>query len=272
MSSVTIDTSYSASQYWRDFISFRELIFFLVWRDIVTRYKQSFLGISWSVFRPVLTVGMMTIIFGYLAKFPAGDVPYPALVLAGLMPWQFFTSSLQSSTTSVTGATALVQRVYFPRLILPFASIMVNLVDFLITSVIMAGILIWYKFIPDWRLFTIPFFMLLAVGASLGIGLWLSVFNVRFRDIKDIVPIITQIGTYVSPVGYSVSVVPEKYQLLYSLNPMVGIIDGFRWAILGGEHHIFMPALIVSVVFTLATFSSGVWFFTRAERTFPDVI
>jgi len=269
---VVLESGNAEKQYWKDLWDFRELFFFLAWRDFIVRYKQTVLGVVWSFARPIFTMVVMTVVFGNLAKLPSDGAPYAVLVFAALLPWQFFTTSLTTSTNSVISSKALISKVYFPRLLLPPSSIMVNLVDFLIAFIIMICLLAWYGIMPGLRILTIPFFLCIAIMASLGAGLWMSALNVRFRDIQNIVPIIIQLGTYISPVAYSASVIPEKYRLIYSLNPMVGAIDGFRWAIIGGDFQIYMPGLALSILLTSLVFISGVWYFRKTEQVFADVI
>lgn len=269
---VVLESGNTEKQYWKDLWDFRELFFFLAWRDFIVRYKQTVLGVVWSFARPIFTMVVMTVVFGNLAKLPSDGAPYAVLVFAALLPWQFFTTSLTTSTNSVISSKALISKVYFPRLLLPPSSIMVNLVDFLIAFIIMICLLVWYGIMPGLRILTIPLFLCIAIMASLGAGLWMSALNVRFRDIQNIVPIIIQLGTYISPVAYSASVIPEKYRLIYSLNPMVGAIDGFRWAIIGGDFQIYMPGLALSILLTSLVFISGVWYFRKTEQIFADVI
>ncbi len=267
-----IEPGKKAKQYWRDLWNYRELFYFLAWRDILVRYKQTVIGIAWSVIRPLLTMMVFTVVFGKLAKLPSEGVPYPILVFAAMLPWQFFANSLSESSNSLINNANMLSKVYFPRLIVPTSSVIVSLVDFMISFVILAALMVWYHFIPDWRMLTLPLFLLLALLAAFGFGLWMAALNVKYRDFRYIVPFIVQFGLYISPVGFSSSVVPEKWRLLYSINPMVGVIDGFRWAILGGETQIFWPGFAISVTLTLLIFILGIWYFRKMERTFADVI
>lgn len=266
-----IEPGKSIKQYWRDLWKCRELFYFLSWRDILVRYKQTVIGIAWSVIRPFLTMVVFTIIFGRLAKFPSEGVPYPILVYAAMLPWQFFSNSLAESSNSLLDNANMLSKVYFPRLIVPASSVIVSLVDFFISFFILVLLMVWYSFIPDWRIVTLPLFLILAFLASFGFGLWFASLNVKYRDFRYIVPFVVQFGLYISPVGFSSSVVPEKWRLLYSLNPMVGVIDGFRWAILGGTS-LYWPGFLLSTALTVVIFLIGLRYFRNTERTFADII
>ena len=267
-----IEAGRTEGQYWKDIWHYRELFYFLAWRDILVRYKQTVIGIAWSLIRPLLTMVVFTIIFGKLAKLPSGGVPYPILVFAAMLPWQFFSNSLSESSNSLIANSNLLSKIYFPRIIMPTSSVIVSLVDFLISSVILALLMIWYKFIPDWRIVTLPFFLMLALFASLGFGLWIAALNVKYRDFRYIIPFIVQFGLYISPVGFSSSIVPGKWRFLYSINPMVGVIDGFRWALLGQNIQLYWPGFLLSIGLTLLVFLYGLRYFRMTERTFADVI
>jgi lipopolysaccharide transport system permease protein len=269
---LVIEAGRTERHYWRDLWRFRELLYFLSWRDILVRYKQTVIGVAWSVIRPVLTMIVFTVIFGKLAKFPSGNAPYAILVYAAMLPWQFFANALSESSNSLISNANMISKVYFPRLIVPTSAVVVSLVDFLISFAVLAVLMIWYRFMPPWQIITVPLFLLLALMASLGFSLWLSALNVKYRDFRYIVPFIVQFGLYVSPVGFSSSVVPEKWRLLYSLNPMVGVIDGFRWAILGGEAQIYWPGFLLSSGLTLLILFGGVRYFRKTERIFADII
>jgi lipopolysaccharide transport system permease protein len=270
---LVIEAGRTELHYWRDIWRYRELFYFLAWRDILVRYKQTVIGIAWSVLRPLLTMIVFTIIFGKLAKFPSeGAAPYPILVFAAMLPWQFFANSISEASTSLIGNTNLISKVYFPRLIIPGSSVITSFVDFLISGALLVGLMAWYRFVPSWRILTLPLFISIAFAASMGVGLWLTALNVRYRDFRYIVPFIVQFGLYLSPVGFSSTVIPEKWRLLYSLNPMVGVIDGFRWAILGGESHIYLPGFLLSLLVVAFLFSWGIWYFRATEETFADVI
>ena len=259
--------------YWRDIWRYRELFYILAWRDILVRYKQTVIGAAWALIRPFLTMVVLTIVFNKVAKLPApGSVPYPLLVFAAMLPWQFFSTALSESSSSVVGNANLISKVYFPRLIVPAGSVITSFVDFLITLGLLAAMLVWYGFLPDWRLVTLPLFIALAFGAAFGAGLWLCALNVKYRDFRYVIPFVVQFGLYVSPVGFSSDKIPENWRLLYSCNPMVGVIDGFRWALLRGEFALWWPSILTSVLLTSALCVSGFWYFRRTERGFVDII
>lgn len=258
--------------YWSDLWQYRELFYFLAWRDIMVRYKQTVIGILWSVIRPFLTMVVFTVIFGNLAKLPSNGVPYPILVFVAMLPWQFFANSLSESSGALLSNANMLTKVYFPRLIMPASAVIVSLVDFFISFVMLIFIMVFYQFIPSWRIITLPLFLLLALIAALGIGLWLSALNVKYRDFKYIVPFIVQFGLYVSPVGFSSDIVPPQWRLLYSLNPMVGAIDGFRWAIIGGKSIIYWPGFLLSCGVAIVFFVWGILYFRKMEQSFADII
>jgi lipopolysaccharide transport system permease protein len=267
-----IEAGRAEAQYWKDLWRYRELFYFLAWRDILVRYKQTVIGVAWALIRPFLTMVVFTVVFGQLAKLPSEGVPYPILVFAAMLPWQFFANSLSECSNSLLANANMIAKVYFPRLIVPTSAVIVSFVDFLISGMILLALMIWYNFVPDWRILTLPLFILIALAAAIGAGLWLAALNVQYRDFRYIVPFMVQFGLYISPVGFSSNVVPEKWRLLYSLNPMVGVIDGFRWAILGGESKIYLPGFILSVALVGLLLVSGIWYFRKMERTFADVI
>ena len=268
-----IEAGRGERQYWRDLWTYRELFYFLAWRDILVRYKQTVIGIAWAVIRPFATMVVFTVVFSRIAKLPApGAVPYALLVMAAMLPWQFFSTALSESSNSLIGNANLISKIYFPRLIIPAGSVITSFVDFLITLGLMAALMLWYHFLPDWHIFLLPAFVVLAFGCSFGIGLWLCALNVEYRDFRYIVPFIVQFGLYISPVGFSSAIVPEKWRLLYSLNPMVGVIDGFRWCLLRGESPFQLSAFLISAFITVVLCASGVWYFRKMERTFADVI
>jgi lipopolysaccharide transport system permease protein len=268
-----IEAGRGAKNYWRDLWRYRELFYFLAWRDILVRYKQTAIGIAWALVRPFLTMLVFTFIFSRVAKLPApGSVPYALLVFAAMLPWQFFSTALSEASNSLIGNSNLISKVYFPRLIVPAGSVITSFVDFLITLGLMAGMMVWYGFLPDWRLLTLPLFIALAFGSAFGAGLWLCALNVRYRDFRYIVPFIVQFGLYLSPVGFSSNIVPEGLRLIYALNPMVGVIDGFRWALLRGQSPLAGYALIASILVTSVLCLSGIWYFRRTEKTFADII
>lgn len=267
-----IEPGRSERHYWKDLWRYRELFWFLSWRDILVRYKQTAIGVAWSVVRPFLTMVVFTVVFGKLARLPSEGVPYPIMVFAAMLPWQFFSNSLSECSSSLIANANLLTKVYFPRLVVPASAVIVSLVDFFISFAILALLMVWYGFSPDWRIITLPLFLGLAFAASFGFGLWFAALNVKYRDFRYVVPFVVQFGLYVSPVGFSSSVVPEKWRLLYALNPMVGVIDGFRWAILGGKAPLYWPGFWLSSSLTLLVFLLGVKYFRRTERAFADVI
>jgi lipopolysaccharide transport system permease protein len=269
---LVIEAGRTESQYWKDLWRYRELFYFLAWRDILVRYKQTVIGIAWALIRPFLTMIVFTIVFGQLAKLPSEGVPYPILVFAAMLPWQFFANALSECSNSLITNANLISKVYFPRLIVPTSAVITSFVDFLVSGMILLALMAWYNFVPSWRILTLPLFILIAFAAAMGGGLWLSALNVKYRDFRYIVPFIVQFGLYISPVGFSSSIVPEQWRLLYSLNPMVGVIDGFRWAILGGEAKLYWPGFTLSVGLVALLFVSSIWYFRKMERSFADVI
>ncbi|MCL4385558.1 MAG: ABC transporter permease [Actinobacteria bacterium] len=269
---IIIEPGRAEKNYWRDLWRYRELFYFLSWRDILVRYKQTVIGIAWSVIRPVLTMVVFTIIFGKIAKLPSGNVPYPIMVFTALLPWQFFASALQDSSNSLIGNANMISKVYFPRMIVPASSIIVAFVDFLVSFILLALLMVWYRFVPSYKIIFIPLFLLMALIFSFGAGLLISALNVKYRDFKYIVPFIVQFGLYVSPVGFSSNVVPVKWRFLYSLNPMVGVIDGFRWAILGKGIDFYFTGFTLSIILIFITLAIGIWYFRKTEKTFADRI
>ncbi len=259
--------------YWTDLWRYRELFLILAWRDVAVRYKQTIIGVAWAVIRPFLTVVVFTVIFGKLAGLPSdGTVPYALMVFAGMLPWYLFATSLGEASNSLVSNANLLSKVYFPRLIVPCATVVVSLIDFLISFVILAGMMLWYRFSPSPQILLLPLFIVLALLASIGPGLWITSLNVKYRDFRYVIPFIVQFGLYVSPVGFSSSVVPEKWRLLYNLNPMVGVIDGFRWCILGGDSPLYWPGFLVSLAIVAFFLWLGVSRFRRMEKTFADII
>ncbi len=268
-----IEAGRAEQQYWRDLWHFRELFYILAWRDILVRYKQTVIGIAWAVIRPFVTVVVFTLVFNRIAKLEAPEgVPYALFVSVAMMPWQFFASALSEASGSLLNNSGLISKVYFPRLIIPAGSVITSLVDFAITLVMLAVLMVWYQYAPDWRVLTLPLFILLAFAAALGSGLFLCALNVKYRDFRYVVPFIVQFGLYVSPVGFSSTKVPEHLRWLYDLNPMVGVIDGFRWACLRGTVPLEMHTLASSVVVIAAMCAYGMWYFRKTEKIFADVI
>ena len=262
----------TARRYMRDLWRYRELFVFLAWRDLLVRYKQTVVGVAWSIIRPVVTLLILTLVFGKLGKMPSGGVPYPLLVLCALLPWQFFSNAFVETGNSVVANSNLVSKVYFPRLIIPASSVTVSLVEFLISLVFLLVLLFVYRFVPPPAVVFFPLFALLALLSAFAAGVWAAALMVRYRDVRFIIPFAAQFGLYISPVGFFSKVVPEKLRFVYSLNPMVGVIDGFRWSILGGEQTLYWPGLVFSIVSVLLLLVTGTRYFRRTERTFADVI
>jgi len=265
-----IEAGHAERNYWHDIWRYRELFWFLAWRDILVRYKQTVLGITWALLQPFLTMLVFTVVFGKVAKLPSHGVPYPILVFAGLLPWQFFSRALSESSMSLITNTNLISKVYFPRLIVPAGSVVVSLVDFLISFVLLGLLMIWYGFFPGSRMLGLIALVPVAVLAATGPGLLISALNVRYRDFRYIIPFVVQLGVYISPVGFSSDVIPQKWRLLYSLNPLVGVIDAFRWAITGSP--IYAPSLVISGIMIVVLLALGIWYFRKTERTFADII
>lgn len=271
-SETIIEAGRGARHYWRDLWQYRELFYFLAWRDLLVRYKQTVVGVAWSLIRPVMTMLVFTVIFGKIAQLPSDGAPYPILVFSALLPWQFFANALTESGNSLIINSSMVSKIYFPRMIIPTSSVIVSFVDFLISFALLGVLMGLYRFTPSWRIVTLPLFVLLASGAAMGGGLWLAALNVRYRDFRHLVPFVVQIGLYLSPVGFSSGVIPDRWRLLYSLNPLVGVIDGFRWAILGGEATVYWPGFALSSAAVALIFAGGVRYFRHTERTFADRI
>ncbi len=267
---LVIEAGKGERQYWRDILRYRELFYFLSWRDVLVRYKQTVIGIAWAVLRPFLTMLVFTG-FGALTKLPSEGVPYPLLTFAALLPWQFFSNALTESSGSLITNANMITKIYFPRLVIPTSAVVVSFIDFAISFTIFAGLMLWYRFIPPASIFLMPLFALLCFAVAMGSGLWFAALTVKYRDFRYIVPFIVQIGLYVSPVAYSSSIVPVKYQFLYSLNPLVGIIDGFRWSMLGT---IAFPSVsvLVAVAVALVMNVTGIVYFRKTERAFADII
>lgn len=271
MTQLVIEAGRTEGQYWRDLWRYKELFYFLAWRDLLVRYKQTFVGVGWSIIRPLLTMIVLSVVFGKLGKMPSGGVPYPLLVFCGMLPWQFFAAAMSDSGNSLVLNSNLISKVYFPRLIVIVSSVIASFVDFLISAVFLIALMVWYRYAPPMEVFFLPLLVILAFGASLGVGLWIAALMVEYRDFRFIVPFVVQFGLYVSPVGFQSSVVPERFRLLYSLNPMVGILDGFRWCLLGSTN-LYWPAVALAGIEVAALITSGIWYFRRTEQTFADVI
>jgi homopolymeric O-antigen transport system permease protein len=270
---LVIEPGRSFKHYWHDLWRYRELFYILAWRDVAVRYKQTVIGIAWALIRPFVTMIVFTVVFNKVAGLqPPGAVPYPLLVFAGMLPWQFFSTALSESSSSVVGNANLISKVYFPRMIIPAGAVITSFVDFAITLGLMALMMAWYGFLPDWRVLILPLFIVLAFGSAFGAGLWFSSLNVKYRDFRYVIPFFVQFGVYISPVGFSSEKIPQIWRLLYSLNPMVGVIDGFRWTLLRGESPLEPFALIASVLIMALLCISGFWYFRKTERGFVDVI
>lgn len=269
---LVIEAGRAERHYWRDLWRYRELLFFLAWRDILVRYKQTTIGMVWALGRPLITMLVFTLVFSKLARLPSEGAPYPILVFAALLPWQFFSSGFSSAGDSLIGNAGMISKVYFPRLVIPASALIVSFVDFLFSCVILVGLMIWYGFAPNLRMFALPLLILVAFAAAMGAGLWVAALNVKYRDFRIIVPFVVQFGLYISPVGFSSTIVPEQWRLLYSLNPMVGVIEGFRWAILGGATQLYWPGFLLSLFLVLVTLVTGIAYFRKTEKTFADEI
>ena len=272
---LVIEAGRAERQYWRDLWRYRELFYFLAWRDILVRYKQTAIGVAWALIRPLLTMLVFTVIYSKVAGLPSGGIPYALLVFAALLPWQFFATALAEASASLIGNANLISKVYFPRLIVPASAVITSLVDFAISFLILLGLFAWYRFVPGWQFLTLPLWVGWAFLAALGPGLYITALNVKYRDFRYVIPFIVQFGLYVSPVGFSSVVLCTKLHVpraLYSLNPVVGVIDGFRWSIGRGDEALYWPGLGVSALVTGFFLWLGVWYFRKMERTFADVI
>ncbi len=275
---IIIEPGSENSNYWKDLWNYRGLFYFLAWRDILVRYKQTVIGIAWSVLRPLLTVGVMAFI-GWLfeSKVPEG-VPRLLLVCAAILPWQFFSSSFSEASNSLVANSNLLTKVYFPRLIVPASTVIVCLIDFVISFIILIVIMIWYQFVPDVKILMLPLFLGLALLTSMGTGLYIAALNVKYRDFRYIIPFIVQFGLYISPIAFSSDTIynneriPQAVKFIYSLNPMVGVIDGFRWCILGGATTIYLPGFLISIAISILFLFVGIRYFRKMERSFADVI
>ena len=251
--------------------TYRELLYFLVWRDVKVRYKQTVIGIGWTILQPLTTMLIFTMIFGNFAKVPSDGVPYPVFVYTALLPWNLFAGALSRCTLSLVGNANLITKVYFPRLIVPASAVISGIIDFAIAFVFLLGIMLWFNIVPTWDAIALPIFLLLTLITALAVGLWLSALNVRYRDVGHTIPFLIQVWMFLSPVAYPASLVPEKWRLLYSLNPMAGVIEGFRWALVGKESPAF-ELIAVSTAVVVALLLGGLVYFKRMERTFADVI
>jgi len=269
---LVIEAGRTERHYWKDIWRYRELFYFLACRDILVRYKQTVIGLAWALIRPLLTMVVFVFVFSKLAKLPSEGVPYPILVFAALLPWQFFSNAFTEAGNSLISNANMISKVYFPRLVVPTSAVIVSFVDFLISGIILVVLMIWYGFAPDWRILTLPLFIFIAFVAAMGAGLWIAALNVKYRDFRYIIPFVVQFGLYVSPVGFSSTIVPEQWRLLYSINPMVGVIDGFRWAILGGNTPLYWPGFLLSLSLVLVILVTGIYYFRKTEKSFADII
>ena len=272
-----LEAGRAEKNYWRDLWRYRELFQVLAWRDLSVRYKQTVIGVAWAVVRPVLTMLVFTFVFGTVANLKShGTAPYALMVFAGLLPWQFFSTALTDSSNSLTTNANLISKVYFPRLIVPTATIVVAFVDFAISFVLLLGMMVIYQFVPPWQIIFIPVFIVLCFLTSLGPGLWITSLNVKYRDFRYVIPFIIQFGLYLTPVGFTKEVIlakiPENLHFVYNMNPMVGVIDGFRWCILGGPPPFLEPAFLIGIGVTIFLLWLGIRQFRKMEKTFADLI
>ncbi len=269
---IIIEAGRTEKNYWADLWRYRELFLILAWRDVSVRYKQTIIGAAWAVVRPFLTMVVFTVIFGRIAALPSDGAPYALMVFAAMLPWSLFSTALGDASNSLLGNERLISKVYFPRLIIPAATVVTAFVDFLISLTILLALMVYYRFLPGWHILLLPLFILMALVASLGPGLWITALNVKYRDFRYVIPFLVQFGLYISPVGFSSSIIPEKWRLLYSLNPIVGVIDGFRWSILGGAASIYWPSFASSIAVVSGFLCLGIRKFRKMEKTFADVI
>jgi lipopolysaccharide transport system permease protein len=270
---IVLEPGRADKNYWMDLWRYRELFFLLAWRDLAVRYKQTVIGIAWAILRPLLTVLVLTVVFNRVARLPSdGGAPYVLMVFAAMLPWSLFSTSLGDASGSLVDSANLISKVYFPRMIVPAAAIVTAFADFLISLLILMALMVSYRFAPGWNMLLLPGFMLLALLASFGPGLWITALNVKYRDFRYVIPFVVQFGLYVSPVGFSSSVVPERWRLLYHLNPMVGVIDGFRWCILGAGSPLYLPGLALSLIVVAFFLWLGVSRFRKMETSFADII
>lgn len=267
-----IEPGRAERHYWRDLWECRELLYFLALRDLSVRYRQTLLGVAWVIVRPLLTMIVFSVVFGRIAGLSSGAAPYPVMVFAALLAWQLFVGVLTDSGNSIVGNGSMVSKVYFPRMIIPMSSMLVNLVDFLVSALLFAALMAWYGVTPNWHFLILPLFIVLALVISIGAGLWVAALNVRYRDFRFILSFAVQLGLYISPVGFNSAIVPKEWRLLYSLNPMVGVIDGFRWALLGTGAPIYWPGVMISASLGMVLLASAIAHFRGMEKTFADEI
>lgn len=269
---IVIEPNKAEQNYWKDIWHYKELFYILAWRDVKVRYKQAVLGVAWSVIRPLLTMIVFTVVFSKVANMSSeGNAPYAILVFAGLLPWQFFSNALSESSSSLVSNANLISKVYFPRVIIPASTVVTTLIDFAISFGLMVCIMAFYQYIPSWKIIFMPFFILLCSVLALGSGIYLAALNVKYRDFRYIIPFITQFGLFISPVGFSANKIPEEWQWVYALNPMVGVIDGFRWCIIDGAK-LSSTSVVISVVMCIILMAIGIRYFRKVEKSFADVI
>ena len=266
-----IEAGRADAHYWHDLWRYRELLGFLAWRDIKVRYQQTLLGAAWALIQPLATIAIFTFVFGRLAKMPSGGVPYILVVMSGQLGWQLFANAIGGASGSLVGSAHLISKIYFPRLVMPLSTLAVALVDFFIVLALFAGMSAWFGARPTWHVFLLPAFVILALLLALGAGLWLAALTVRFRDFRIVVPFVLQIGVFVTPVGYRTDYLPNWRELL-ALNPMTGVVEGFRWCLLAGDQAFYWPALAASLSWATVLGLTGVWYFRHMERSFADVI
>jgi lipopolysaccharide transport system permease protein len=269
---VIIEAGRTEGQYWADLWRYRELLYFLAWRDLLVRYKQTIVGATWALVRPALTMAVLTIVFRNIAGLESPGAPYPIVVLCGMLPWQFFSAAFAESSGSLVANTSMISKVYFPRLAIPLSSVVIAFADFLVSAFLLIALMLWYRFLPAASIVMLPLFVLLAIAASLAMGIWFSALSVRYRDFRYVVPFVSQLGLYISPVGFTSDAVPPHWRVVYALNPMVGVIDGFRGSILGPVAPIYWTGVLVAAVVTVLVLVSGIRYFRATERTFADVI
>lgn len=269
---VVIEAGHTESAYWKDIWRYRELFYFLAWRDVLVRYKQTVIGVIWSVLRPLLTMLVFVFVFGKIAKLPSDGIPYPVLVLTGMLPWLFFSGAFSEAANSLISNANIISKVYFPRLIVPLSAVIVSLVDFAISALLLVILMLFFGVTPNEKIIFLPIFTLLLIAIAIGAGLWVAALNVKYRDFRYIIPFVTQLGFYVSPVAFSSNLVPEKWRLLYSLNPMVGVIDGFRWSLTNVNAPLHWEGVVLSTLVMLLLVYTGIKYFRSTERSFADVI
>ena len=268
---LVIEANRTGLLYLRDFWNYRELFFTLAWRDIVVRYKQTIVGILWTILRPLATMVVFTVIFGKIAKLPSdAGVPYVLMVFGGMLPWQFISGTITTGSDALVGNQALISKVYFPRMIIPTARIIMALVELLINTVIFAVLFAWYQYIPSWHVIFLPLFLVMAILLALGSTYFISALNVKYRDFQFVVPFVVQMGLYISPIGFSSAIVPEKWRLLYACNPIVGIVDGVRWCLF--DSPLMVESVISAAAISVLVFLFGIWFFRKMESEFADFI